>query len=303
MAHRSPLAALDLVLSSMDAVRNGRALCVLLGTFAGTGLFLAMAQQSLGSPMATSLNAAAALFIAFYGGNAAGILLMDDAAGRPRREIAEALRHSLLVAHRLLLALAGVVVLYAAGAALVVGVFWLCRSSVTGPVVGPLLFALAVPLGVVAIGAALLALVAVVMPLSAPAIWAGAGPLDTLRMLSRVVRRRLVTVAMLMAAVSLLAAGIAAIVSFVVMTGGRAVSLLGVSVVGVDVPARELMAGLFGYGLRSLQGVGVPPGSANHVAASLVGGGVVFAVALVLPGLVYLRGTCSVYLAVHDDSL
>jgi hypothetical protein len=34
--------------------------------------------------------------------------------------------------------------------------------------------------------------------------------------------------------------------------------------------------------------------------AALVGGGVVFAIALVLPTLVWLRGCCAVYLAVTE---
>ena len=38
----------------------------------------------------------------------------------------------------------------------------------------------------------------------------------------------------------------------------------------------------------------------DHAAAALVGGGVVFALALLLPGLVYLRGTCAVYLAMTE---
>ena len=116
------------------------------------------------------------------------------------------------------------------------------------------------------------------------------------------VRQRLLTVALLMAAVSLLTAGIGAVATFVVMTGGRVVAQLGIVVVGVEVPAQQLMAGLFGYGLRSLGAAGAPTGSGGHAAAALVGGGVVFALALVLPGLVYLRGTCAVYLAMTDPS-
>jgi len=41
--------------------------------------------------------------------------------------------------------------------------------------------------------------------------------------------------------------------------------------------------------------------SCPHGAAALVGGGIVFALALVLPGLVSLRGFCAVYLAVRED--
>jgi ATP-dependent exoDNAse (exonuclease V) alpha subunit len=124
--------------------------------------------------------------------------------------------------------------------------------------------------------------------------------LSVVTRLAALVRQRLLTVVLLMAAVSLLTAGMGAIATFVVMAGGRVVAQLGILVVGVDVPAQQLMAGLFGHGLRSLGATGMPAGSTGHAAAALVGGGVVFALALVLPGLVYLRGTCAVYLAMTD---
>ena len=79
------------------------------------------------------------------------------------------------------------------------------------------------------------------------------------------------------------------------------VAELAVAVVGVDVPAQQLMGGLFGHGLRSLGAAGAPAAANGHAAAALVGGGVVFALALLLPGLVYLRGSCAVYLAMTDD--
>jgi hypothetical protein len=284
MAHRSPLDALNIVLSSVDAVRNLRALYVLLLTFSVAGLLTAMAEGALarGAMQAGALEAAAALFAAFYGGNAAGILVMDDARGAPVRDIADALRSSLFSAHRLILALVLMLAGYASFGAALFGLLWLCRTSVTGPVIGPMLFGAVVPLGVVGVGVALL-----------PAV----------RQLFLWVRQRLLTVALLMSAVSLVTAAVGALVTFAVMMGGRVVAVLGVTVVGVDVPAQQLMAGLFGYGLRSLGAAGAPAGSTGHAAAALVGGGVVFALALVLPGLVYLRGTCAVYLAMRNSSV
>jgi len=278
MRERDPLDGLSLVLRSIDAIRNTSALFVLLGTFAIAGLLVAMAETSyaLAADWWGPLQAGAALFVAFYGGNAAGILVMDEARGRELRDIPAALRASLASAHRLLLALAVVFSAYAVAAGALLGLLWLSRVAVTGPLVGPLLFGLAVPVGVLAVGLGALSLV--VVPLAAPGVWSGA----------------------LMAAVSLLTAGTGAIATFVVMAGGRVIAQLGITVVGVDVPARQLMAGLFGYGLRSLGATGAPAGSTAHAAAALVGGGAVFALALVLPGLVYLRGTCAVYLAMTD---
>lgn len=304
MATRSPLEALNLVLSSVEAVRNGRALYTLLTTFAAAGMLMAMAERALagGATRTGAIEAGLALFVAFYGGNAAGILLMDEARGRVSRDVGDALRAALLSAHRLLLVLLVVVSALAAAGALLLGLLWLCRVGVSGPVLGPLLFGVAVPVGVLSVGIAGLALIAVVVPLSAPAVWAGGGVLPIVQQLAQWTRHRLLTVALLVGAVSLLTGGVGAVATFVVMTGGRIVSQLGVAVVGVDVPAQELMAGLFGYGLRSLGAAGAPTGSTGHAAAALVGGGVVFALALVLPGLVYLRGTCAVYLAMQDSA-
>ncbi len=295
--------ALGLALRSVDALRNTRALMVLLGTFASAGLLLSMAETSLGRGAATwgAWQAGAAFFTAFYGSSAAGLLVMDQSRGVPVREIPEALHASLFTAHRLLCVLLIVALAYAVLGGFLVGLMWLSRTAVSGPVIGPVLFGLAVPVGVVGIAWALLAAGAVIVPLMAPAVWSGAGVLTTLRQLSRLVRERLLSAALLMAAVSLLTAAVAASVTSLVVAGGRVVAELGIAVVGIEVPAKQLMAGLFGYGLRSLDASGaiaaVPPGSTAHAAAALVGGGLVFALALVLPGLVYLRGTTAIYLA------
>ena len=301
----TPLEALGQVLQSLDALRNGPALVMLLATFAAAGLLLAMAESSLAREAIGwgQIQAGAALTAAFYGSNAAGLLLMDEARGLLPRDPFDAIRDALLSAHRLLVALAVLLVGYALIAGAVVGLFWLSRTAVAGPVIGPLLFGLLVPFGVVAIGLMLLSLLVVVVPLAAPAVWSGATISAVVRALLRLIRRRLLVVALLMAAVALLTAAVGAFASFVVMAGGRAVAELGVAVVGVEVPAQQLMAGLFGYGLRSLGASGAPVTASAHGAAALVGGGVVFALALVLPGLVYLRGACAVYLALNEGPM
>ena len=300
----APLDALDTLgrlLASIDAVRNLRALALLLGTFAAAGLLLAMTEAALarGAAWWGPLEAGAALTVAFYGGNAAGLLIMDQARGVAVREVGDALRDALATAHRLILALLLLLAPAVAISGALVGLLWLCRTSVAGPLLGPILFGLAVPVSVLAFGWLLLALVAVVVPLAAPAVWAGGDAVGVARELLGLVRRRLLTVALLMAGVGLLAGAVGALTSFVVMGGGRIVAELGVAVVGIEVPAQQLMAGLFGYGLRSLGAAGAPVAASGHGAAALIGGGVVFALALVLPGLVYLRGACAVYLALR----
>ena len=293
-----PIGALSAVLAGLDSLRNVRALAVLLGSFATSGLLLAMAQAALaqGAGWWGPIEAGAALTVAFYGGNAAGLLVMDEACGRPVREIGTAVRDALASAHRLIAALLLLLAAAAVIAGAMVGLLWLSRLSVAGPVLGPVLFGVLVPLAVLTFGLLLLALLAVVVPLAAPAVWSGAGVAAVVRGLLRLIRQRLLVVALLMAAVGLLAAAVGALASFVVMAGGRVLAELAVAVVGVDVPTDQLMAGLSGYGLRSQGAIGAPVAATAHGAAALIGGGVVFALGLVLPGLIYLRGACAVYL-------
>lgn len=296
-----PLDALGRILGGVDVLRNLPALATLLGTFASAGLLLATAEASFarGNAAWGPIQAGAAFTVAFYGGNAAGLLVMDQARGLPVRAIGDAVRDALASAHRLLGALALILALGLALAGALTGLLWLSREAVAGPWLGPVLFGLLVPVAVLGFGAMLLALLAVIVPLAAPALWSGAGSLQIVRELLGLVRTRLLTVALLMAAASLLAGAVGAATSFVVMAGGRIVAELGVAVVGIDVPAVQLMSGLFGRGLRSLGAAGAPVAASAHGAAALIGGGVVFALALVLPGLVYLRGACAVYLALQ----
>ena len=148
---------------------------------------------------------------------------------------------------------------------------------------------MAVPVAVLAFGWLLLALLAVVVPLAAPAVWSGAAPTAVAGELIGLIRRRLLTVALLMAAVSLLAGAVGAVMSFIVLTGGRVVAELGVAVVGVDVPAQQLMAGLFGYGLRSLGAARARRSPAPPMARRRSSAAASCSRSLVLPGLVYLR--------------
>ncbi len=299
------MGGLRAVLSSIDGVHHLRALGGLLSTFAAAGLLLSMAESSLARGDAdwwATAQLIAAAVVAFYGANAAGLLLMNDARGLPMRGLADALVDSLQQSHRLLLVLALLLSGTAALLALLAGALWLCRMGVSGAVAGPALFGLLVPIGVLGGGLLALAWVAVIVPLAAPGIWAGDSVWAVTQQLLSLVRHRFLTVALLMAAVSGLAAAVGAGVTFAVLAGGKLLALLTLTVVGVDVPPAQLMAGLFGHGLRSLGAAGAPLGSTGHLAAALIGGGVVFALALLLPGLVYLRGACAVYLAMQPHA-
>lgn len=289
---------LNRVLASLDAPRNGQALYALLSAFCLAGLMLASAESALAKANALSggIWAAGALVAAFLGLNTTGLLLMDQARGRPVRDLVDAFRASLRCAPKVLACLALMIALVGLGVGALLGLLWAVRL----PWVGVPLFALLVPLGVVFLGLVTFASVVLVGPLTGPSIWTGHGVMETLRMLLNQLRRGPLEAAALMAAALLVSGLVSAAVSLVVMSGGRAWSLLVVWLTGIDVPAQQLMAGLFGYGLRSLGAAGAPVAATPLGMAALVGGGTVFAVALVLPTLVYLRGCCAVFLVLQD---
>lgn len=289
--------ALVRVLASVEAVRDGRAMYLLLASFSGAGLALATAQASLArGKMSWAIGqGAAALFIVFYGSNAAGLLLMDRALGRPAREVMDALEDSLGIAHRLLVALLLVGLVASVVAAAVVGLFWLCSIAV----IGPWLFAVVVPLTVLAMGLGLVAGVSVVGPLAGPTVWAGASSLESPRVLWRLIREQLLQAAVLMAALSLVTAMVGGGVSVVIIASGRVMAELSIWLLGVDVAPEYFMAGLFGHSLRGVAVPDVPAAAVRYISAASVGGGVVFAIGLVLPSLVYLRGVCEIYVTLR----
>ena len=301
MFDQTSLRALSRILGSVDALRNIRAIYLMLCTATAGGLALGMAENALAAnhKLLGVLWFGATITVAFYGINAVGLMLMDQARGKPVRELGDALRDALACAHRGLLVLAAVALPSILLLALLAALMWLVRL----PWLGAPLFALLVPIGVLSLGLLALVGTVVVGPLTWPAVWDGASTAQVLRLLVEQTRHRLLMVALLVAAVSGLTAGIAAIVSFVVISGGRATALMAVWLSGIPVLPEQLMAGLFGYGLRSFGAGGAPVASSSHLQAAMMGGGVVFALALVLPALVSLRGFCAVYLTLTQDHL
>jgi hypothetical protein len=297
MSH-SLLPALARVLASVDALRNLRALYALLAGFCMAGLLLAMARSALGREQAVlgAVWLGLGLAVAFFGVNAAGLMLMDQARGRPVRDPQDALAHALRSGHRVLVAL---LVCLAAASVAVLGLAGLL-SATHWPWVGAPLLAVVLPLGVLLLGGIVFVLAIVVGPLAGPAVWAGQRSRGVLAFLRGRLRHGLPETALLMAAVYLMVALATAAVSFVVVTGSQLLAGLAIAGAGIELPARQLIAGVMGLGPRGLATSGVPLQGGNLGLAALIGGGVVFALALVLPTLVWLRGCCAVYLALTE---
>jgi hypothetical protein len=292
--------ALARVLASVDAPRNLRALYALLAAFCVAGLLLAMARSALGREDALlgTLWLGLGLAVAFFGVNTTGLMLMDQACGRPVRDPRDALLDALHSAHRVLLALLACVALAGAAVLALAGLLWATRL----PYVGAPLLAVVLPAGVLLLGSISFVLVVLVGPLAGPAVWAGQRSRGVLGFLRGRLRHGLPETALLMAAVYLMVALTTAAVSFVVVSGSQLLAGLAILGAGVELPARQLLAGVMGLGPRGLGASGVPLQGGTLGLAALIGGGVVFALALVMPTLVYLRGCCAVYLALTEPA-
>lgn len=292
------LPALARVLSSIDAVRNLRALYGLLAGFCMAGLLLASAQSALlrGDELISALWMGLALAVAFFSVNATGLMLMDQARALPVRDPQDALLDALRCGHRVLLALLACVLLAGMAVAVLAG---LLRATHL-PAVGAPLLAIVLPAGVLMLGGISFVLVMLVGPLAGPSVWAGGPNAGVLRFLRERLRRDLPETALLMALVYLLVALATAAVSFVIVSGSQLLASLAILGGGVELPARQLLAGVMGLGPRALGASGVPLQGGDLGLAALIGGGVVFALALVLPTLVWLRGCCAVYLALTE---
>ena len=293
------LPALARVLASIDASRNLRALYALLAAFCMAGLLLAMARSALGRDqgLLSALWLGLALAVAFFGVNTTGLMLMDQARGLPVRDPQDALHDALRSAHRVLLALAACTALAGAAVLALAGLLWATHL----PFVGAPLLAVVLPAGVLMLGGISFVLVILVGPLAGPAVWAGQHSAGVLAFLRGRLRHGLPETALLMAAVYLMVALATAAVSFVVVSGGQMLAGLAILGAGVELPARQLLAGVMGLGPRGLGASGVALQGGNLGLAALIGGGVVFALALVLPTLVWLRGCCAVYLALTEE--
>lgn len=288
MSFRNQLSESAGLLSAVDAVRNVKAAVVLLGSLVLAGLIFALA-GIISVKVHPALGAVFFLLgiaAAFYGSNATGIMMMDEARGNASRPMISAILTSLATGHRLLGVMILIGLAYILGLLVMALVLFICKI----PGIGPLLFTFVFPLCVVVSGIAVFAFYAVALPLVAPATWSGATVMNSLSRLAAIARSRTIGVVLSMMVLLLIVGIVSGIVLGIMgigtlIAGGMSAGIVGFGSFGMG----ALMSGMGG-----MDGMGSGGG---HAAAGAIGGGLVWAVALVLPSLVYLRGCCQVYLA------
>jgi len=284
--------AFSSMFQAINGLRNRRALIAMASCmFAGVlvfGLFSFLAAR-LGFFMA--FLGGLSLFIASATGvNAAGVLLMDQAKGRPSRELGSAITDGLMCIPKFILlglALFAVALVVFVAVAIVVLV---CKI----PVLGPILFVVVFPLSVVVLGLTLCGLF-LCMFLALPAIWEGATITRAIAQALAIARSRLVEAMLLMAVVWVLSVVVGFIVFGVLFTGlmpsiGMSTSILGGEAFGSMIGMMR-QGGEFGGGGM---------GGAGYAIAAGIGAGLLWALAGSLLSLVNLLGLNLVYLRVTE---
>ena len=281
------------LLDSVDAIRNWRAVCLLLTTFVAVAVLVAaggwLAQTSF---IFLAFFILLAYGVFFYGFNAVGLMMMDEARGLVARPVAAAVATALTTAHRLIFVLLLMGALYLVGFLALAIILFICKI----PVLGPLIYTVVFPVSVLVMGVAMFALPTVIFPLSAPAVWNGATIMECISELVAVARKRLVLVLLMMVAVALISGAVGFLVGAIVFSGTAVTAMLSVPILGsaggINLGHLMMMGPMAG-----LSGMG---GAGGHTVAAMLGGGVLFAAAATLPGMVYLRGACLVYLRAID---
>lgn len=252
-----------------------------------------LAAQGLGSAIggvtggiARLLLSLAAAVVMMGGISAVGVMLMDKAREMPVRTIGEAFAFGLACIPKFLLF--AVLLLAAVLAFLLVAavVYFVCKL----PVIGAILAFVAHPVLVLAAAAALVALIWVIYPLFAPAIWSGLGFKAALASMLGIARRRLVEVVLLELVLYFIIGVICVLLFAGLLPASFSLTTMGAAIIGGSQAASLAAAG---YGASAFMG--------NTAVMGLVSGlGVLYCVVGALMAQVMIMGMNLVYLQAQE---
>lgn len=289
---RSGLAnTLGSLMAATDAFKNVRAIVLLALTFIGAALTAAAFSAIAASAQMASVAAFGgllALLVMFYGANAVGIMMMKDAQGHPLHAMMDAVLLSLFSSHRVLAVFLLECLIVLLAVLVIVLVLLVCKI----PVLGPLLYTAVFPVASIVLGVLVFALFYVMLPLTGPAVWSGATVFEVIARLNLVVRARLVEVVLSQIVLFLISTFVAFVIFGMVGTGVAMTTGISAGILGGD-------SG--GGGMAGMMGMLMGGGGGGHAIAAGIGGGLLMAIAAVIPALIFTKGTCIIYLNTTRD--
>jgi ElaB/YqjD/DUF883 family membrane-anchored ribosome-binding protein len=278
------------LLDSLDAMTNKRAfLALVISAIAGLitmslAGFLFSQFETWSSILGGFLSLVAMLII-FTGISASGFLLMDQASGSEVRGIGEAYLMALFTLPKLIgliltQLLIFIVLLIAIALLLVV-----CKI----PGLGPVLYTAVFPVTAAISGLVMAGLFYVFTSLSLPSLWVGCTYREVLARLWAITKHRLVMVILLLVLLIFLTGFVSAVIGGVTFGGMALVGAMSAAILNFSISdmsdVLQIMSGHFGEG---------------YFAGGMLGASLLFAAAMTLPMLVYLKGLCHIYLQVAN---
>lgn len=278
------------LLDSLDAMTNKRAfLALVIAAIAGLmAMSLAgflFTQFETWSSLLGGFLSLLAMLIIWIGISAAGFLLMDQTKGLEVRSIGEAYLIALFTLPKLIgliltQLLIFVVLLIAVALLLVV-----CKI----PGLGPVLYTVVFPVTAAVSGLVIAGLFYVFTSLSLPSLWVGCTYREVLARLWAISKHRLVMVILLLVLMIFLTGFVSAVIGGVTFGGMALVGAMSAAILdfqssGIS-DVLQILSGRFGEG---------------YFAGGMLGASLLFAAAMTLPVLVYLKGLCHIYLQVAD---
>jgi len=276
------------LLGALQAVKNMRAVVLTALVLVTTALVFAVVMFAAGRAGSVALTVIGVLFaylVAIYGVSAVGFMMMNDVKGAPPLSISDALSVSLISTHRWIAVMLLALVVFVVFSVVLVILLFICKI----PFLGPVLYAVVVPVATFATALFLAAMYFVVMPLSFPSVWMGDGIMQVVSKLAAIARQRLVPVVVQVVLLMLLC----------FFVGGLIASLVFSAAAVVGSMSAAILPGV-GGGIGAFSGMGRMMGGMSGAGGYLIGGGVgfaiVIAVVMIVPFLIMIRGYCLIYL-------
>ncbi len=288
------LAGTSMLFRALDAAKNWRALGLLIATSISAILVMSVfgfiaSRFGYGSmAMITSgIGGLLALIVFFTGFSAVGIVLMDQAKDNPARSLSNALFAGLATLPRflgLMLIEFGLLIALVIVASIVL---FICKI----PALGPFLYTFVYPIMVVIFGVLYFAVVFVVNPLAAPALWDGNNVMQAIAKLWQLGKNYLIPVVLNQLVLGLIVFVVAGILFGMMAVGsmatmGLSTQILGYGASGSAVEMIANIGAMFGGG----------GGGSGYGLALMFGSGILFAIVGAIPLLVLISGNCLIYL-------
>lgn len=278
------------LLDSLDAMTNKRAFLALaiaaiagLVTLSLSG-FLFTQFETWSSVLGGFLSLVAMLII-WTGISAGGFLLMDQARGLEVRSVGEAYLIALFTLPKLIGLVLTQLLIFAVLLIAVALLLFVCKI----PGLGPVLYTVVLPLTAAISGLAIASLFYVFTSLALPSLWVGCTYREVLARLWAITKHRLVMVILLLVLLIFLTGFVSAVIGSVIfggmaMVGAMSAAILDFSFSDIS-DALQILSGHFGEG---------------YFAGGMLGASLLFAAAMTLSVLVYLKGLCHIYLQAAD---